>query len=559
VGCEIKNHREIIAGWLARMTLSEKVGQLLMVGFQGQTPPEELLELLSSGAAGGVILFADNIAEPAQVAELTSTLQAAARQSGAALPLFIAVDQEGGTVIRLSRGVTVFPGNMALGAAAREDYAYRSGKAMAEELAVLGINMNLAPVLDVNNNPDNPIIGIRSFGAEQETVTRMGVAMLQGLQDGGVLAVAKHFPGHGDTTADSHLNLPVIANLISRLNEVELPPFQAAIGNGVSGVMTAHVYFPALEPEAGLPATLSSAVLTGLLRQQLGFTGLIMTDCLEMKAIADNYEIGDIVTRAVLAGADQLLISHTFAKQQAAQRRLLELAEAGTLPQQLLDTAVSRILAYKLSLRDGTSLTSLSASAVVNEVNYLEHEELARTIAAASLTLIRNRRRLLPLRLKPEDELLILSFEKQVTLVETNNGSAVSLAEAVNPYHGWVTQKILNDNPSVDLQEQLYEELQAKRPAAIIIATQDARWNPGQAAVVRKLADGGYPLVVIALRTPYDLLDFPEVDTYVAAYGFRRATLEAIAKLLWGRLTPRGKLPVDLPGLYPIGFGMDRF
>jgi beta-N-acetylhexosaminidase len=544
---------------LAKMTLAEKVGQLLMVGFAGLEPTRELLDLLKDGLAGGVILFADNVAEPDQVLELTGALQEAAHQSRNALPLFIAIDQEGGSVIRLNQGVTIFPGNMALGATGREDYAYRSGKAVAEELAVLGINMNLAPVLDVNINSDNPIIGIRSFGADPELVARMGAAAAQGLQDGGALATGKHFPGHGDTTVDSHLNLPVIAHSLARLNAVELQPFKAAIDHGINGIMTAHVVFPAIESALGLPATLSAAILTDLLRQKLGFQGLIMTDCLEMDAIAANYEIGEAVAQAVLAGADQLLISHTFIKQKAAHQAIMVSVERGTIPLPLIDAAVRRILTYKPTPGTGARKASGTAIAALQGAGCREHLDLAREIAAASLTLIRNRQKLLPLQLDPEKELLVLSFSKKLTVVEETNGFKAELAGVIAKYHPRVSQRVLTGDYGAAMQDQLRAELDSKRPALIIVATQDARCNPGQAEVVKWLTAGGYPLVVIALRTPYDLLAFPEVDTYVAAYGFRSVTLEALAQLLWGVILPQGKLPVSIPGLYPIGFGLENF
>jgi beta-N-acetylhexosaminidase len=555
---ENKNDREVVAGLLAKMTLSEKVGQLLMVGFPGLEPTAEFNDFIKDGLAGGIILFTRNVAGPGQVTELTGALQKVAGDSRNALPLLIAIDQEGGSVIRISRGVTVFPGNMALGAAGREEYAYRSAKATAVELATLGINMNLAPVLDVNINPDNPIIGIRSFGGDPETVTRMGVAAIQGMRDGGVLAVAKHFPGHGDTAVDSHLELPVITHPVARLNAVELQPFQAAIHSGVSGVMTAHVVFPAVEPAPGLPATLSAAVLTDLLRRRLGFAGLIMTDCLEMQAIAANYESGAAAVQAVLAGADQLLISHTCAKQHAAHQAILSRVADGTIPVALIDAAAGRVLATKLALKTKASKTApATLSPQTNE--WRSHEDLAREIAAASLTLIRNRQKLLPVRLNPEDELLVLAFSKKATAVEGENDLDAGLAGVIASRHPQVAYIVPADDGLAAIRDQLRARLEAKRPALVVVATQDARRHPDQAETVKWLAAGGFPLVVIALRTPYDLLAFPEVDTYVAAYGFCRVTLEAVVKLLWGEIPPRGKLPVELPGLYPFGYGMENF
>ncbi|HEX2998854.1 MAG TPA: glycoside hydrolase family 3 N-terminal domain-containing protein [Armatimonadota bacterium] len=476
-----------------------------------------------------------------------------------ALPLFISIDQEGGTVIRIGEGVTVFPGNMALGALGREQEAYQAGRAMAIELAELGFNMNLAPVLDVNNNPANPIIGIRSYGEDPETVSRLGVATIKGMQDAGILATAKHFPGHGDTAADSHLSLPLVPHGWERLDAIELKPFRAAIANGVACIMTAHVVFPAIEPEPGRPATLSWEVLTGLLRNRLGFDGLIMTDCMEMGAIAANFEIGEATVQAVLAGADQVLISHSLAKQKLAYEALMAATESGMLPLARIDEAVSRILRRKLELQPQKPKVSLQRYMPLKPREEQGHLELARQIAGTALTLVRNDKQVLPLRLPDEAEVRIISFQKPLTVVETHDGVEVDLAGIFGRYHAKMNQTVLAADPDASTRQELIATLGAQPPALLIVASQDAGSNPGQADLVRQLGQQGIPTVVIALRTPYDLAVFPEVDTYVTAYGFRRVTLEALAQLLWGEMIPGGKLPVEIPGLYPVGYGMEHF
>src|SRR5688572_21290287 len=274
---------------LASMTTDQKVGQLMLIGFDGTVVNAELRRMITDYHIGGVILFARNVQSPEQVAHLTNELQNIALESGQP-GLFVAIDQEGGRVARLTEdtGFTEFPSAMALTATGNPENARRMAAAMAAEMRAVGINVDFAPDLDVSNNPSNPVIGIRSFGSDPTRVAEYGIAFAQGLQENGILAFGKHFPGHGDTSIDSHIDLPLIPHDRARLDEVELIPFQAAIQADFAGIMSAHVTFPAIDPNPGIPATLSRAVLNGLLRDQLNFKGLIATDSLEMGALAQN-------------------------------------------------------------------------------------------------------------------------------------------------------------------------------------------------------------------------------------------------------------------------------
>src|SRR2546421_4437877 len=240
------------------MTLEEQIGQILMAGFWGSTPSQEIIDLIQRHHIGNILLFSRNIRDAQQVFEVTQTFQVIAKESGQHYPLLIAIDQENGLVQRLGEAATIFPGNMALGAIGSEEVAYRVALATGRELQALGINMNLAPVVDVNNNPANPVIGVRSFGEDPHLVARLAAAMVKGYHDAGILSCLKHFPGHGDTTVDSHLALPTIPHTLQRLEAVELVPFKSAIAAGADSVMSAHISFPALTGQPGLPATLSS-------------------------------------------------------------------------------------------------------------------------------------------------------------------------------------------------------------------------------------------------------------------------------------------------------------
>jgi beta-N-acetylhexosaminidase len=302
-----------------------KAGQRVMVGFDGKEPSADVRALIRDYGVGHVILFSRNVAEPEQVAELVRELQGIARDAGHDLPLFVAVDQEGGRVARLKAPWTVWPPLRALGRLGSDDHARRMGQALAIELRACGIRWDLAPVVDVDTNPKNPVIGDRAFGGDPELVGRLGAALIHGLQGNGVAACAKHFPGHGDTELDSHLELPVVNHPRSRLEDVEMRPFRAAVAADVASVMTAHVLFPELDER--LPATLSPRIV-GLLREGMRYRGVIVSDDVEMKAVAKGWRAGEAAVLAAEAGCDLIAVSRTPDAQVEALEALVRATEA---------------------------------------------------------------------------------------------------------------------------------------------------------------------------------------------------------------------------------------
>ncbi len=323
------------------MSLQDKLGQLFMVGFDGTTPSREVSHLVSTTRVGGVILFRRNIDDPPQVWALTRALQRLAPKA----PLFIAVDQEGGRVSRLPPPFTQFPPAAVLGKRNSFDLTYGVGEAMGREMAAVGINMDMAPVLDVNTNASNPVIGDRAFGDSPIVVEEHGLAMIVGLQDRRVIACAKHFPGHGGTSADSHLELPEVTVSLRQLERIHLRPFEHAIANRLAAVMTAHVRYPALDPAA--PATLSKKTLTGLLRRAMGFEGLVITDDLEMKAISTRYDPVAAALKAFHAGADILLFCRDTEAPRQAIEALSQAVRRGRLSETRIDQSLERILRVK--------------------------------------------------------------------------------------------------------------------------------------------------------------------------------------------------------------------
>jgi beta-N-acetylhexosaminidase len=328
---------------VARMELTsrEKIGQLFMVGFMGTSVTPELASFIKEYKPGGVILFSRNLESAGQIVELTNDLQRCSPKS----PLLISIDQEGGRVSRLPKGFTIFPPCELLGRCNSSELAYAAASTIAKELRAVGVNMNMAPVLDVNSNPDNPVIGDRAFGSTPDVVSEMALVTAAGLQDNKVVACGKHFPGHGDTNADSHKELPVVEASRERLEAVEFPPFRRAVTAGIATMMTAHVLYKALDDQ--LPATLSSAIITNLLREDLRYDGVVLTDDLEMHAIVDHYGVGDAAVRAFLAGCDVLLICRDREREVSAFEAIEQAVASGTISMERLGQSVARIQRVK--------------------------------------------------------------------------------------------------------------------------------------------------------------------------------------------------------------------
>jgi beta-N-acetylhexosaminidase len=517
------------ASLLARLTTAQKVGQLMMVGFDGTDVDEELRSMVTDYHIGGVILFARNVQSPEQVALLTNELQKIALESRHP-GLFIATDQEGGRVARLTEeaGFTEFPSAMALTATSDPANAHRMAAAMAVEMRAVGINADFAPDLDVNNNPSNPVIGIRSFSSDPARVAEYGIAFAQGLQKNGILAFGKHFPGHGDTSIDSHIDLPFIPHDRARLDEVELLPFRAAIQADLAGIMSAHVTFPAIDPNPGIPATLSRAVLTGLLRDQLGFKGLIATDSLEMGALAQNgYPPPVGAPLALAAGADLLLFNRHHAMHKQAFAHLVQAVKEGKVSQDQLDSSVRRILEAKQKFGILNPTLVADPAKAGESTATAGHYTLALELARKAVTLLKDDASLLPL--KPNEPLLVietpaakgLGFLLGGTALEIKNDPDVStIATALN---------MMADG------------------CKVIVATADANVYDGQVKLVTELLAKTRHIIMVSVRTPYDISVLPNVPTVLAAYGSNRPALQAIVDVLMGRSKPLGVLPITLP------------
>jgi beta-N-acetylhexosaminidase len=349
-------------------TLREKIGQMFLIGCQGKSLTRDEQLIFSEFQFGGFVLFKRNCAEPVQIVQLCRNLW----DSAVELPPFIAIDQEGGNVHRLPAPFTHFPAAARIGAKDNPDLAHRFSRATAEELKLVGVNLNFTPVLDVNSNPANPIIGARAFGAQPKQVIEIGSAWTQGLRDGGIIPCGKHFPGHGDTEKDSHLELPTVKKSVDELKAVELPPFAHACRNRIESLMTAQVLYPALDPN--LPATLSEPIITGLLRHQLGYDGVIFSDDMEMKAIVDNYGVEHATALAVRAGVDVLLFCHEVEKAIQAFEFLCDEAASDPVVRARVEDSYRR--STELKRRYLKNFTGVAENEIAARLVALDHRRL---------------------------------------------------------------------------------------------------------------------------------------------------------------------------------------
>lgn len=511
------------------MTLQEKIGQRLMTGFPGTEITEEFRQVVKNHKIGNVILFRENIRDRAQLKQLCRDIQELI-QAETGHPAFIAIDQEGGVVTRFPEDAVNVPGAMALGATGDPENAYRAGLLIGREMHCLGPNFNFAPVADVNSNPRNPVIGIRSYADDPHTVARFIRRAVQGLLDGGVLCTAKHFPGHGDTDLDSHLALPCVDKPLEALEAAELLPFKAAIDAGVSAVMTAHILFPQIEPDL-VPATMSRRIIQGLLREKLGFRGIIVSDCMEMAAIAAHYGVSEGTLAAFRAGVDLVEITHHPLLCADAAARLLEAAQSGELDMKEMDASVDRILAYK---------ERCTAQALPCDFDFAAAALESRCLMEKTITEVQ--RPSAPFAVN--DPLCIGCSPYRTSLVGNVE------ARQANPFGLQMAHLLggtcadMTRNPSAAEIAQLVE--QARQHGCAVIGTFNAATNPGQLELVHALNRSGIPTVVVALRGPYDLRNIPERVWALAVYEYSQESIRAAAQVLRGTLTPGGKLPVQL-------------
>jgi beta-N-acetylhexosaminidase len=558
---------------LSQMSVEEKVGQTVYIGLNAKFANEdsdyfkELRRQVVDNHIGGIIFFGAPIYE--------TTVMINRAQEMAKIPLLMSLDAETGIGMRFE-DATNFPWAMAVAATGNADYARRMGVITGREARAIGVQHVFAPVLDVNNNADNPVINVRSFGEDPQAVAKFGTAFIEGIQSQNVIATAKHFPGHGDTNIDSHRGLPIIDHSRESLEKTELVPFRQAIKDGVASIMIAHIALPQIDPEeikplkdyrggdseagaeivsqkATVPATLSEKVQTELLRKQMGFDGLIVTDAMSMSGLTLYFTQEEAGVRAFLAGAD---ILEKPADTDAMIRGLIAAVKSGRITQQRLDDSVRRILAWKYEVGlVKNKITSLDQ--IDKTVSGTDTDDLAQEIAAKAITLVRNDAGLLPLNRTSKVAVLAISngFDPETTF-------------------GPLTRELRANGIKFDaalIQENTTSEQVAKAQAMVnnadvVIAALFGRVRTGQknsgglpesgAKILRGLIANDKRIVGISFGNPYILDAFPQMKTYVVAYGDMPYLQRSTVKGIFGLQDVTGRLPISLPGLYPIGTGI---
>ncbi|WP_176494587.1 glycoside hydrolase family 3 protein [Anaerocolumna aminovalerica] len=513
------------------LSAKEKIGQRLVVGFPGTEIDSELEELIFQYKIGNFILFKHNIISASQLRDLCNKLQQLALES-TGYPAFITIDQEGGMVTRLAEDSVNIPGAMAIAATNNVMNAYEAGKITGEQLKTLGVNFNLAPDVDINSNMDNPVIGVRSYGDDPKKVAEYSVAMVKGLLDSGVLASAKHFPGHGDTNVDSHLGLPQVNKTLSQLQECELVSFQAVIDAGIPAITTSHIIFPELEPEH-IPATMSRNIITGLLKDKMGFQGLVVSDCMEMSAIQKYYGTIEGVKAAVKAGVDLIFLSHTRNYPIEAATVLTAALEAGELSMEEMNASVEKILHFK------EKYVNLNETKLDFDVE--KGKAFARQLRKDSITPIQMPTDTLP---KVDANSLFLgSIPFRATNISNVDDNTFHFAAYMaKQFNG---RGILTSaNPEEKEIETVLE--QGEYASSIVIGTYNGHLNKGQLNLVKEASKKNQNVIVFALRNPYDLRTLPENVYGIAAYEYTVNSLDVLTELLKHPFELKGRLPIQM-------------
>ncbi|WAX79899.1 glycoside hydrolase family 3 protein [Streptomyces sp. KMM 9044] len=558
---------------LSRMTLEEKVGQLFVMRVYGHsaTEPDQAdidanleeigvrtaAELLEKYRVGGIIYFtwAHNTRDPHQIASLSHGIQRASLGLPRGLPVLISTDQEHGIVARVGEPATLFPGAMAVGAGASRSDARDLGRIAGRELRALGIRQDYAPVADVNVNPANPVIGVRSFGSEPRAVAELAAAEVSGYQRSGVAATAKHFPGHGDTAVDSHTGLPVITHSREQWERLDAPPFRAAIAAGIDSIMTAHLMVPALDASDD-PATLSHPILTGILREELGYDGVVVTDSLGMEGVRTKYGDDRVPVLALKAGVDQLLNPPSL---DVAWNAVLKAVQDGELTEARLDESILRVLRLKAGLGLFEDPYA-SPDGVDRIVGTRAHRAAADRIAERTTTLLVNEDRALPLSRRRQPTLLVVGADPASPSGTTGPPTGV-LADALGELGFTATALPTGTAPSAATIDRAVAA--AEEADAVVVGTYNVTAASSQRTLVERLLATGRPVVAVAIRNPYDVAHLPAVPAYLATYSWTDVELRAAARVIAGRAEPRGTLPVpvqraDDPAavLYPVGHGL---
>jgi beta-N-acetylhexosaminidase len=544
-----------ISRQISDLTAEEKAGQLYIIGFNGTRMNEYLREIIAEWKVGGVVFSIRNVENTIQVKELIEEMQEIAmREIG--IPLTVTINQEGGDRTCFLESLSHNPGSMAIGATQKPEWAYEVAKLVGTELRALGFNMLYMPVLDFSNLPENEVLGIRSFGDKSEIVSEMGANYIQGLHEAGLASTGKHFPGGGASEKDAHFELPFVDKSLDELEQYELKPFRKAIEAGVSSMMIAHTVFRKLDD--GIIATMSEKIINDLLREELGFDGIVTSDAFGMHGLIDHADPTEACVNAILAGGDVILKRHGREANLEILMALTKSVKNGQIPEQRVDASLKRIFTVKKKFC-GDPPSDVSVS-LWNK----QHAALLESMGEDSVTLLRNNQGLLPLK---------IDLKTRVLLIMPDMTANASLDGTFGDQAGYIIRGILSEKFSystdgIDLVhfglEPYDEEItkivaRAKNYDILILGSHRANLRSQQAKMIRELYDLGKDVIWIALNIPYCLKVNPDAATYLCTYSERLPQLKAVCNLITGDIEPRGRLPVSIPDLHESGAGMSEF
>jgi beta-N-acetylhexosaminidase len=543
---------DLVKKKLESMTLREKIAQMIVANAipenftEGSADFKKFKKLCEETKVGGFIFFKGSSIDYVKLANKL--------QSFSETPLLISSDFERGTRMRVTDGA-LFPTNMAIGAADNKDLCYKMGLEVARETRLLGIQQNYAPVCDVNNNPNNPIINVRSFGEDPQLVSRMSEAMIKGLQDGKVIATAKHFPGHGDTDIDSHNDLPQLNFTMDRMNSIELVPFKNAIEHNVMSVMIAHLAFPELESAPNIPASLSPSIVQGLLIDKMGFGGLVVTDALNMKGITKYFSTSEVAVMCVKAGIDLILMP-------LDEVTTVNAIESAVISGQITEERINRSAEKILKAKEWLGLFEnkfVQEADVYKTINTMGASDLAQQIADASITLVKDDNNVLPFKNVTGNKTAIIIISEGGE--QDNTGYLKSIAA------DYFKDNIVYNANSTSMDAELSGDLSslAAYNNIIIAIYAKVRYGTGKISIsadnidlINRINSMNKNLAVISLGNPYLLKEFPSVSSYICAYGDSDFSIKASFKAITGEVKFKGKLPVTINESYKFGTGINK-
>jgi len=537
----MKQHEMI----LSEMSLEDKIGQMFMIGFKDLTLTQAVKDFINEKNIGFIDIFARNVTNIEQITELLNDVH----QQGKTPPM-IFTDQEGGVVCQFSELTSTCPSPMGLAAAGNTAFTELAAEILAEDMDLIGMDGFIAPTMDVNHEPDNPIIGLRSFSDDAETVKQQGQAFIRGISQIGLATIPKHFPGHGGSRLDSHLVLPSMDFSSEFFYSCDMLPFKA-VAKDADFFMTAHISIPHID-STGKPATFSSKFLTDILRKEFGFNGVLVTDCLEMDVVKNNFDPEEIIVNSIKAGIDVMLLSHSIDLQKELYDILLNKVKTGVFSEERINESVNRILAAKAKYNSLTTRKERDVKTAVKSIR--KRRDMEDYISKHTIVMLRNKLNKIPLNC--HQNIGIIEWEKTRSTIQLHEPTHTSYLEKfARKYFDKVDVLILPLKKSTS--SAISEFLESHDNVIVAPFSRTPEVEMLQADMIRKILEMREDVIIIATGNPYDIRHFQDAKTYLVTFGFRDTQLKALFENITGKFKPQGKLPVEITGIFPRWYRSD--